>query len=148
MPHNGSVGTIAGTSVDTDVVVLLARASGSALRTANAALEPFGLRARHYATVKIAAERGGVPQRQIGASLGLDPSAVVALVDDLESLGLVQRLPDPEDRRTRVVTVTAAGRAMLARVAGVARGVQEEALEGLSAAERSTFVSLLQRIVS
>lgn len=74
-----------GTSIREDVVVLLARASGSALRTANAALEPFGFRARHYATVKIAAEGGGVPQRQIGAVLGLDPSAVVALVDDLES---------------------------------------------------------------
>ena len=84
-------------SIREDVVVLLARASGAALRTANAALEPFGFRARHYATVKIAAEGGGVPQRQIGAVLGLDPSAVVALVDDLESLGLVSRQPDPDD---------------------------------------------------
>ncbi len=135
-------------SITQDVVVLLARASGNALRTANAALEPFGFRARHYATVKIAAEGGGVPQRQIGAVLGLDPSAVVALVDDLESLGLVQRQPDPDDRRTRLVSPTEAGLAMLERAAPVVGRVQAHAMAGLSAAERDTFVKLLSQIVS
>ena len=96
-----------GTSIREDVVVLLARASGSALRTANAALEPFGFRARHYATVKIAAEGGGVPQRQIGAVLGLDPSAVVALVDDdgvvvgQQRRQRVSLVPDPGPAATR-----------------------------------------------
>ena len=136
-----------GTSIREDVVVLLAKASGSALRTANAALEPFGFRARHYATVKIAAEGGGVPQRQIGAVLGLDPSAVVALVDDLESLGLVQRQPDPDDRRTRLVSPTAAGLAMLEKVSPVVGRVQERSMGGLTAAERDTFLRLLRRVV-
>lgn len=137
-----------GTSIRADVVVLLARASGSALRTANAALEPFGFRARHYATVKIAAEGGGVPQRQIGAVLGLDPSAVVALVDDLESLGLVQRQPDPDDRRTRLVSPTPAGLTMLEKVSPVVGRVQERSMGGLTAAERDTFVRLLRRVVN
>ena len=137
-----------GTSIREDVVVLLARASGSALRTANAALEPFGFRARHYATVKIAAEGGGAPQRQIGAVLGLDPSAVVALVDDLESLGLVQRQPDPDDRRTRLVSPTPAGLTMLEKVSPVVGRVQERSMGGLTAAERDTFVRLLRRVVN
>jgi DNA-binding MarR family transcriptional regulator len=137
-----------GTSIREDVVVLLARASGAALRTANAALEPFGFRARHYATVKIAAEGGGVPQRQIGAVLGLDPSAVVALVDDLESLGLVQRQPDPDDRRTRLVSPTTAGLAMLETVSPVVGRVQERSMGGLTAAERETFLHLLRRVIN
>ncbi len=134
-------------SITEDVVVLLARASGNALRTANAALEPFGLRARHYATVKIAAEGGGVPQRQIGAVLGLDPSAVVALVDDLESLGMVQRQPDPDDRRTRLVSPTPAGLAMLDNLSPVVERVQETATAPLSGRDRETFVALLRRVV-
>ncbi|HRC64615.1 MAG TPA: MarR family winged helix-turn-helix transcriptional regulator [Dermatophilaceae bacterium] len=137
-----------GTSIREDVVVLLARASGAALRTANAALEPFGFRARHYATVKIAAEGGGVPQRQIGAVLGLDPSAVVALVDDLESLGLVQRQPDPDDRRTRLVSPTTAGLAMLETVSPVVGRVQERSMGGLTATERETFLHLLRRVIN
>ena len=137
-----------GTSIREDVVVLLARASGAALRTANAALEPFGFRARHYATVKIAAEGGGVPQRQIGAVLGLDPSAVVALVDDLESLGLVQRQPDPDDRRTRLVSPTTAGLAMLEAVSPVVGRVQERSMGGLTATERETFLHLLRRVIN
>ena len=137
-----------GTSIREDVVVLLARASGAALRTANAALEPFGFRARHYATVKIAAEGGGVPQRQIGAVLGLDPSAVVALVDDLESLGLVQRQPDPDDRRTRLVSPTTAGLAMLEAVSPVVGRVQGRSMGGLTATERETFLHLLRRVIN
>ena len=137
-----------GTSIREDVVVLLARASGAALRTANAALEPFGFPARHYATVKIAAEGGGVPQRQIGAVLGLDPSAVVALVDDLESLGLVQRQPDPDDRRTRLVSPTTAGLAMLEAVSPVVGRVQERSMGGLTATERETFLHLLRRVIN
>ena len=137
-----------GTSIREDVVVLLARASGAALRTANAALEPFGFRARHYATVKIAAEGGGVPQRQIGAVLGLDPSAVVALVDDLESLGLVQRQPDPDDRRTRLVSPTTAGLAMLEAVSPVVGRVPERSMGGLTATERETFLHLLRRVIN
>ncbi len=134
-------------SIREDVVVLLARASGAALRTANAALEPFGFRARHYATVKIAAEGGGVPQRQIGAVLGLDPSAVVALVDDLESLCLVSRQPDPDDRRTRLVSPTKAGLAMLETVSPVVGRVQDRAMGALTTAERDTFLRLLRRVV-
>jgi len=137
-----------GTSIREDVVVLLARASGAALRTANAALEPFGFRARHYATVKIAAEGGGVQQRQIGAVLGLDPSAVVALVDDLESLGLVQRQPDPDDRRTRLVSPTTAGLAMLEAVSPVVGREPERSMGGLTATERETFLHLLRRVIN
>jgi DNA-binding MarR family transcriptional regulator len=90
----------------------------------------------------------GVPQRQIGAVLGLDPSAVVALVDDLESLGLVQRQPDPDDRRTRLVSPTPAGLTMLEKVSPVVGRVQERSMGGLTAAERDTFVRLLRRVVN
>ena len=98
--------------------------------------------------MKIAAEGGGVPQRQIGAVLGLDPSAVVALVDDLESLGLVQRQPDPDDRRTRLVSPTTAGLAMLEAVSPVVGRVQERSMGGLTATERETFLHLLRRVIN
>lgn len=135
------------TGIAEDVVVLLARASGAALRRANAALDPFGLRARHYAAVRIAADAAGTPQRQIGMLLGLDPSAVVALVDDLERAGLVLRQPDPDDRRTRLITVTEAGLSLLAQIEAVAQRVQDEVLEALAPDQRARFVRMLQQIV-
>jgi len=136
------------TSIAEDVVVLLVRASGAALRRANAALEPFGLRARHYAAVRIAADTpGGAPQRRIGMLLGLDPSAVVALVDDLEAAELVQRQPDPEDRRTRLVSVTPAGLRLLDRVGDIVSEVRDEVLAPLEPGERELFLAALATIV-
>jgi DNA-binding MarR family transcriptional regulator len=121
-----------------DVVILLVRAAGSAMRLANAALEPYGL---------LADSERGIPQRQIGALLGLDPSAVVALVDDLERRSLVRRRADPEDRRTRLVRLTSTGRRLLAQATIAARQVQEQTIAALPDADRARFVRMLQAIV-
>jgi hypothetical protein len=63
---------------------LLARAGGRAIRELNRALEPYRLRSRHYTVLALAAEHGGLSQRELGEALAVDPSAIVALVDDLE----------------------------------------------------------------
>jgi DNA-binding MarR family transcriptional regulator len=71
---------------------------------------------------------------------------VVALVDDLERGGLVRREPHPDDRRTRLVVATEAGRARLAQTLALARSVDEDLLSELTPAERDTVLRLLRRI--
>lgn len=130
-----------------DVVILLARAAGVALRQANTQLEPFGLKARHYAALRLAATTGGCPQRQIGAVLGLDPSAVVALVDDLQERKLVRRRTDPDDRRNRLVGLTGPGQRLLERASVAAEQVHQGTVAALPPGERAAFVQALQKIV-
>ncbi|PRX51026.1 DNA-binding MarR family transcriptional regulator [Prauserella shujinwangii] len=125
---------------------LLARAGGRAIRDLNRALEPYGLRSRHYTVLSASAARGGLSQRQLGGVLGVDPSAVVALVDDLERAGLVKREADPEDRRTRLVTLTERGHTTLARARELAAETDSALLGPLSGTERATLESLLRRI--
>lgn len=127
---------------------LLARAGGRAIRDLNRALEPFGLRARHYTVLAAAAGQGGLSQRKLGAVLAVDPSAVVALVDDLERAGLARREMHPGDRRTRRVVATEAGREVLARAEELAAGVDGELLAPLSPAERDVLLGLLRRIAA
>ncbi len=79
--------------------------------------------------------------------LGLDPSAVVALVDDLEAAERVQRQPDPEDRRTRLVSVTPAGLRLLDRVGDIVSEVRDEVLAPLEPGERELFLAALATIV-
>lgn len=131
-----------------DVVILLVRSAAAAMRRANAALEPFGLRARHYAALRLAQTAHGVAQRQIAQLLGLDPSAVVALVDDLERAGLVTRRADPQDRRTRLVRITKAGSSTLDGAAAAAVTVQQETLAGLSAPDRERFLRMLATVIA
>jgi MarR family transcriptional regulator, lower aerobic nicotinate degradation pathway regulator len=125
---------------------LLARAGGQAIRELNRGLQPLGMRTRHHTVLLVAADSGGRSQRELGEVLGIDPSAVVALVDDLERDGLVRRDPHPDDRRTRLVVATEAGRARLAQTLALARTVDEDLLSELTPAERDTVLRLLRRI--
>lgn len=134
-------------SITEDVVILLARASAAAVRAAQAALEPYGLRARHHAALRLAATGEGTAQRQVAAALGLDPSAVVALVDDLEERRLVRRRLDPADRRTRLITLTADGAELLRLTSDVVHEVQSRVMVNLPESQRSDFVDLLRRVV-
>jgi DNA-binding MarR family transcriptional regulator len=129
-----------------DAGFLLARAGGRAIRALNRALQPHGLRSRHYTALGVAADGGGRSQRELGELLDIDPSAVVALVDDLERAGLVRRDPHPDDRRTRLIVATAEGRARLREAAEPAAAVDDLLLADLDPAERATLVRLLARI--
>jgi MarR family transcriptional regulator, lower aerobic nicotinate degradation pathway regulator len=125
---------------------LLARAGGAAIRRLNRALARHGLRSRQYTVLTAAAEPPGRSQRDLGELLGIDPSAVVAIVDDLEREGLVRREPHPLDRRTRLIVATDAGRSRLAEVAGSTGEVEAALLARLAPGERATLVDLLGRL--
>jgi DNA-binding MarR family transcriptional regulator len=130
-----------------DVGFLLSRASGNFVRASNAALVPYGLRVRPYSVLLLAcATEEGVSQRDLAAVLGLDPSQVVLLVDELAESGLVERRPSETDRRTKLVTATAAGRQVReAAVHDVAAAVSVE-LADLTATEQFLLRDLLGRL--
>jgi DNA-binding MarR family transcriptional regulator len=60
---------------------------------------------------------------------------------------MVERTPDPADRRRNIVTITSAGRAHLRRLDQLLAGVQDELLAPLSLAERGQLIRLLTRIL-
>ncbi|MEW2114135.1 MarR family transcriptional regulator [Streptomyces sp. NPDC005474] len=112
----------------------------------NTFLQESGLRLRHYVVVRFLATSTGALQRELSTSLGYDPSAIVGLVDDLEKLGFVERRPSPDDRRSRIVALTADGRAFLRDTDEAGRRVTNELLDPLTPAERETLHTLLQRL--
>lgn len=112
----------------------------------NARLEQHGLRLRHYAVLRYLAAVEGARQRELSDRLGYDPSAIVSLVDDLQRLGLVERRPDPGDRRNRIVVLTKAGHRLLPESEQDGARVTDDLLAPLSAEERRTLHALLLRI--
>ncbi|OPX13332.1 MarR family transcriptional regulator [Mycobacterium sp. AT1] len=125
---------------------LLARAGGRAIRGFNRALDELGLRSRHYTVLVAVNERGGLAQRELSEILDVDPSAVVAIVDDLQGAGHVTRAAHPDDRRTKMVVLTDTGRLLLAELAPLSTAVDEQILAALDPDERDQFIDMLRRV--
>lgn len=131
-----------------DTGLLLSVAAAAAGRSVNVALEGVALRTRTFSILELAVCGGGVNQRSLADALLLNPSQIVAFVDDLVSAGLVERRPDPADRRNRMICATEKG----LRCYHEARALADEALDGLLGEldddERATLHGLLRRVVS
>jgi DNA-binding MarR family transcriptional regulator len=89
----------------------------------------------------------GRSQQAIGEAIQAPASRMVAIVDELEQRGLVERRPHPGDRRIRALYLTPAGRRLLSRGRGIAMEHEAELVRGLSKADRKSLVALLQRVV-
>lgn len=137
---------LADASLTEDLSFMLARANALSLAAGNAALAPHGLKARSYSVLALAVDGAGPSQRELAAFLRLDPSQVVALVDDLQRRGLVERKPDPSDRRANVVLATDAGRDLHAAALESAQGAERSLHAALDAEEREQLAALLRRI--
>ena len=131
-----------------DLAFLLARANAISLTRVNTALAPFGLKVRSYTVLSLAAEGGRPSQRDLSEFLRLDPSQIVALVDQLESDGLVCREPDPADRRANVVVATEEGRERHHRARAAVRIAEQEVFAAFSAEDLGKLTTLLRPLAN
>ena len=113
-------------------------------RTAEA-LESLGLTTAHFALLNVLGTHEGAIQQELGAAMGIDPSTMVSLIDQLEAAGLAKRRPRPTDRRAREVLITRQGRRVLEQARQLAMQVEDDVLRGLSGAERRQVLALLRR---
>lgn len=112
-----------------------------------ARLAPHGIRPRHVRLLRAAADTAGASQREIGTVLGLVPSAVVPIVDDLETMGALRRVPDPRDRRRHGLELTPRGRELLEVARQAADAVDADVLGPLPARERRHLHSVLGQLL-
>src|SRR5215469_305217 len=87
-------------------------------------LAPLGVEPRHVGMLTRLAANEGKSQQSVGELIGLNPTQMVFLVDELEDRGFVERRRNPADRRSYGLFLTDAGRDMLARVQAAARAHQ------------------------
>jgi DNA-binding MarR family transcriptional regulator len=120
----------------------------SYLRAAREAVADVPGGPRGYLVLAVAGQ--GEPSSQVALAqhLGVDRTAMTYLLDDLESAGLVERRPDPADRRARRVALTDAGLARLRELKAGLRHVEEGLLEALDDDDRSVLRALLQRLAT
>ncbi|GAA3145585.1 hypothetical protein GCM10010521_35800 [Streptomyces rameus] len=125
---------------------LLGRAAARGRALVAEALAAEGLKMWHHVVLSAVRDLAPVAQADLGRGVGLDPKDVVGILNDLQSAGLVDRAPDPRDRRKNAVSLTGDGARLLVRCEKAAREANDRLLAPLSAAERDQFTGLLIRI--
>lgn len=86
-------------------------------------------------------------QQALAQRLGVDRTVMTYLLDDLEAAGLIERRPDPSDRRARRIVATPHGRGTLTRLDQRLRAAEEQLLSGLETdGDRQAFRGLLRRL--
>ncbi|WP_333761753.1 MarR family winged helix-turn-helix transcriptional regulator [Streptomyces sp. IBSBF 2390] len=125
---------------------LLGRAAARGRALVADALAAEGMKMWHHVVLSAVRDLAPVAQADLGRGVGLDPKDVVGILNDLQSAGLVVRVPDPADRRKNAVSLTDDGARVLDRCETAARSANGELLAPLTAAEREQFTALLARI--
>jgi DNA-binding MarR family transcriptional regulator len=108
-------------------------------------LAPLGLRPRHCALLELLA---GAPRAQLelAAGLGVTPSVIVDMLDELEQIDAVRRVRDLADRRRQLIELTERGRQLRQLALVAAHETDDDLLAGLDARQATTLRNGLRRI--
>ncbi|WP_259404946.1 MarR family winged helix-turn-helix transcriptional regulator [Microbispora sp. H10830] len=126
---------------------LLSLAATHSDRLVNEGLAAADARKWHYAVLATLKESGPASQAELSRRTGIYRSDLVSVINELTDRGLVERAPDPADRRRNVITMTERGRARFARLDELLTELEDEVLAPLGPAERDQLAQLLTRIV-
>ncbi len=112
---------------------------------AEAARHGIGMRAQLVLTALT--QEAGRTQLALGSDLAVDKTTLTTELDRLEACGLVERRPDPKDRRVRIPEITETGRKCQADAAAAIEDITDRQAAVLSPAEREFLESCLRRLI-
>jgi DNA-binding MarR family transcriptional regulator len=107
----------------------------------------WGLRPPSMGTLRVVDAFGPISQREVCERLGVHPSDMVGIVDQLAAYGLLSRMRSEVDRRRYDLTLTLKGRAVVDRFLAIAREVDHGFYGALSVNERRQLEKLLGKLV-
>jgi MarR family transcriptional regulator, transcriptional regulator for hemolysin len=129
------------------------RVESTLMATANAIrdeydvrLAPIGLNLSTASLLSYIGEFGPVSQTRAAEHLGQGRAVTGTQVDKLQALGLVERRPDPADRRVWLVAITESGRQLAAAVADIDAVLRTDLRDGISRSDRQALAGLLVRL--
>jgi len=99
-----------------------------------------------FTILEVLLNRGPLQVNDIGRRVNLTSGAITSAIDRLEERGLAQRSVDDADRRARVVSLTQAGRALIASTFDAHKARMDAVADTLTAKERRTLIDLLKKL--
>jgi MarR family transcriptional regulator, transcriptional regulator for hemolysin len=108
----------------------------------------YGLSAAQWRLMVRLVKEEGVAQARLAELLEIEPISVSRLLDRMEEGGWIERRPDANDRRVRMIFPTDKSRQAFAAIKSVAGDVYDAALAGLTADEKRVLVKALTAIIT
>lgn len=124
----------------------MARVGADSRRRWARTLAEQDLTPHHYSALIALDQIGAMSQQQLSQLVGIDPRNTVPVIDQLQDRGLLERRPDPTDRRRHAVTLTATGEVLLAELRHAADNAEDQLLAPLTSSQRSTLQRLLTKL--
>ena len=103
----------------------------------------LGLTRAQSSVLASLARQEGINQAALAQILEIEPITLARLIDRLQAAALVERRPDPGDRRARLLYLTASAYPLLERIFSLAAAVREDALAGVPETDRARLVEML-----
>jgi len=125
---------------------LLAQIGAHAATQFGERLKGLRLARPHAGILRLNGLTPGLSQQELARRLAILPSQLVALLDELEERGLIERRQDATDRRTYALHLTMAGRSVLEQIGRIAREHDDAVCAALHVDERQQLNALLGRI--
>jgi DNA-binding MarR family transcriptional regulator len=129
-----------------DLGALFARVTRRLIAEERPLLDAHGMTMWEYIALSHLGRGAAASQLAMAEAIGYDKTRLIALLEGLERRGLVRREPDPQDRRARIVRLTAAGTRTLRATRADIRGMERRVLSDLSAEERDVLLDVLPRL--
>lgn len=107
-------------------------------------LREHGLSMWAYAVLLRLGERPVRTQAALAESIGADKTRIIGVLDDLQRRGLIERSPDPADRRVRLLSITPEGRRLRDAAQAGIRRMEERLLSRLPGDDKEAFLRVLR----
>lgn len=128
--------------------LLLSQIGTHAAMSFGSKIKPFGISPPHVGILRWISANAGENQRQLASHLGVLPSRLVVLLDDLGAKGLVTRQRNAQDRRNQQLLLTPKGARLLEKVERIATAHEADLSSGLTESERKTLIELCAKLAA
>ena len=135
-------------AVNAQTGFLLRKVSAASFAAFSEVMAEHGLHPMHFGMLMILAAEEPIAQHELGTRAGVDPSTMVARVDALEELGLIERVRSTGDRRSYEIRLSREGRALLKQLRRKAKAHGDRFFSPLTEAERAELHRLLAKLAA
>ncbi|GAB2957647.1 MarR family transcriptional regulator [Amycolatopsis acidiphila] len=131
-----------------DLAAMIVPLGRALMRAEEPILREHGLAMWAYSVLLALREQDTRTQAALAERIGADKTRLIPVLDDLQDRGLIERHPDPADRRVRLLAITPAGRRLAAKTQAAIQRDEEERLAKLDPDDREAFLRALRTLAA